>query len=113
MIFQDTTIQEIDKLMQEAWQAFQQYRKTTLKQRADLMRAIGAEIEALGDELIQTAMEETHLPEARLKGERARTIFQLTSYGAACEAGNWLEARIDTAVAEKSEPDLRKIQVPL
>ncbi|HEX9508859.1 MAG TPA: aldehyde dehydrogenase (NADP(+)) [Puia sp.] len=111
MNFQDTTIQEIDKLMQEAWQAFVQYRKTTLKQRADLMRAIAAEMEALGDELIRTAMEETHLPEARLKGERARTIFQLTSYGAACEAGNWLEARIDTAAPD--QPDLRKLQVPL
>src|SRR5258708_14224288 len=111
MNFQDTTIQEIDKGMQEAWQAFVQYRKTTLKQRADLMRAIAAEMEALGDELIRTAMEETHLPEARLKGERARTIFQLTSYGAACEAGNWLEARIDTAAPD--QPDLRKLQVPL
>lgn len=111
MIFQDTTIQEIDKLMQEAWQAFVSYRKTTLKQRADLMRSIGAEIEALGDELIKTAMEETNLPEARLKGERARTIFQLTSYGAACEAGHWLEARIDTAATD--QPDLRKLQVPL
>jgi len=113
MIFQDATNQEIDKMMQEAWQAFLLYRKTTLKQRADLMRTIGVEMEALGDELIRTAMEETNLPEARLKGERARTIFQLTSYGAACEAGNWLEARIDTAVAEKSEPDLRKLQIPL
>ena len=46
MNFQDTTIQEIDKLMQEAWQAFVQYRKTTLKQRADLMRAIAAEMES-------------------------------------------------------------------
>src|SRR5258708_40100760 len=104
MNFQDTTIQEIDRLMQEAWQAFVQYRKTTLKQRADLMRAIAAEMEALGDELIRTAMEETHLPEARLKGERARTIFQLTSYGAACEAGNWLEARIDTAAPGQPGP---------
>jgi NADP-dependent aldehyde dehydrogenase len=111
MTFKDTSKQEIDVLMQEAWQAFLSYRKTTLKQRADLMRAIGAEIEALGDELIKTAMGETNLPEARLKGERARTIFQLTSYGAACETGNWLEARIDTAATD--QPDLRKVQVPL
>lgn len=111
MTFQDATVQEIDKLMQEAWQAFLKYRKTTLTQRADLMRSIGAEIDALGDELIRTAMEETHLPEARLKGERARTIFQLTSYAAACEAGNWLEARIDTAAG--ADPDLRKVQVSI
>lgn len=113
MIFQDATIPEIDAVMQEAWLAFQQFRKTGLTERAGLMRAIAGEIEALGDELIRTAMEETNLPETRLKGERARTIFQLTSYAAACEAGDWLEVRIDTAVPEKNAPDLRKMQVPI
>jgi len=113
MSFKDASVQEIDQVMQEAWTAFQQYRKTTLKQRADLMRTIGKEIEAIGDELIQVVMDETHLPEARVKNERARTIFQLTSYAAACEAGHWLEARIDTAVPDKGDPDIRKMQVPL
>jgi len=113
MAFQDATIQEIDQIMQEAWQAFMVFRKSTLGQRAELMRAIASEIDALGDTLIAKAMEETHLPEARLKGERARTTGQLISYAAACEAGNWLEVRIDTAVPDKNMPDLRKMQVPL
>jgi NADP-dependent aldehyde dehydrogenase len=111
MKFQDATIQEIDTIMNEAWQAFGQYRLTTLKQRADLMRAIAKGMEAAGDGLIRTAMRETNLPEARLRNERNRTMFQLTSYADACEAGNWLEARIDTAAAEN--PDVRKLQVPL
>src|ERR1700743_924264 len=113
MKFQDATVQEIDQLMNEAWKAFQVYRLTTLKQRADLMRAIAAGLEAAGDPLIQTAMRETNLPEARLKNERARTMFQLTSYADACEAGTWLEARIDTAVPEKGDPDVRKLQIPI
>ena len=113
MKFQDSTIAEIDGVMQEAWQAFQQYRQTTLKQRADLMRSIAREMEAAGDLLIQTAMRETNLPEARLRNERARTMFQLTSYAAACEAGAWLEVRIDTAVPDKGDPDCRKWQVPI
>src|ERR1700712_4964791 len=60
-------------------------------------------------------MEETNLPEARLRGERARTIFQLNSYADACEKGEWLEARIDTAVPGKTppKPDIRKMLVPL
>jgi NADP-dependent aldehyde dehydrogenase len=99
--------------MQEAWEAFPLFRNTTLKQRADLMRAIARELEAAGDELIQTAMRETNLPEARLKNERARTMFQLTSYADACEAGHWLEARIDTAYPEKGDPDVRKLQVAI
>lgn len=113
MKFQDATVQEIDQLMNEAWKAFQVYRLTTLKQRAGLMRAIAAGLEAAGDGLIQTAMRETNLPEARLKNERARTMFQLTSYAAYCEAGEWLEARIDTAVPEKGDPDVRKLQIPI
>ena len=79
------------------------------------MRAIGKELEALGDELLKVAGEETHLPEARLRNERTRTIFQLTSYADACEKGDWLEARIDTAIPDRNppKPDLRKMLVPL
>src|SRR5947199_8351208 len=97
-MYKDATIEEINTVVDKAWNAFHQYRKLSLKQRADFMRAIAAEMEACGDELIQTAMRETNLPEARLLGERGRTIFQLTSYADACEAGTWLDAKIDTAI---------------
>lgn len=115
MNYTDSTIEEIETMMQDAWTAFHIYRKFSLKQRAGFMRAIAVELENAGDELIQTAMSETHLPEARLRGERARTIFQLNSYAAACEKGDWLEARIDTAIPDKTppKPDIRKMLVPL
>lgn len=113
MKFQDASIAAIDAVMQEAWDAFAVYRKTSLKQRADLMRAIAGALETAGDALIQTAMQETNLPEARLRNERARTMFQLTSYAAACEAGDWLEVRIDTAVPEKGDPDCRKLNISI
>src|SRR3954469_18156205 len=60
-------------------------------------------------------MEETSLPESRLKGEKARTVFQLNSYADACERGDWLEARIDTALPQSNpqKPDIRKMLVPL
>jgi NADP-dependent aldehyde dehydrogenase len=114
-MFQDYTIEEIDIVMQQAWKAFHAYRKLSLKQRADFMRAIAREIDNLGDELLKVANEETHLPEARLRNERARTIFQLTSYADACEQGAWLDARIDTAVPDRNPPkvDIRKMLVPL
>jgi alpha-ketoglutaric semialdehyde dehydrogenase len=114
-MYKDATIEEINEVMNKAWIAFHQYRKLSLKQRADFMRAIAVELEACGDELIQTAMRETNLPEARMRGERARTIFQLNSYASACEDGSWLEARIDTADAGKTPPksDIRKMLVPL
>lgn len=113
MKFQDATISEIDEVMQKAWEAFQVYRQTSPTKRAGLLRRIAREMESAGDELIQTAMKETNLPEARLRNERARTMFQLTSYAEACAAGGWLEVRIDTAVPDKGDPDLRKWQVPV
>lgn len=113
--YKDLNVEEIDAVMLQAWHAFHIYRKCSLKQRAAFMKAIAVELENCGDTLVQTAMQETNLPEARLRGERARTIFQLNSYAEACEKGDWLEARIDTAIPAKTppKPDIRKMLVPL
>jgi len=114
-MFEDISSEGINEVMQRAWMAFHQYRKFSLQQRAGFMKAIALQLEATGDELIRTAMEETHLPEARLKNERNRTIFQLNSYADACAKGEWLEARIDTANPDRNppKPDIRKMLVPL
>ena len=114
-MFTDATPEEINNAMKEAWDAFRQYRKMPLKKRADFMRSIGEELKKNEEELVKSAMSETNLPEVRLKGELARTIFQLNQYGDAAESGEWLEARIDTAIADKKPPkqDIRKMLVPL
>src|SRR5678815_1145550 len=114
-MFKDAAINEINEVMQQSWSAFHIYRKMSLKQRADFMRTIAVELETCGDELIQTAMRETNIPEARMRSERGRTIFQLNSYADACERGEWLETRIDTTTTGKKspKPDIRKMLVPL
>jgi alpha-ketoglutaric semialdehyde dehydrogenase len=113
--FTDATAEEINKVMDRSWQAFHVYRKFPLKKRAAFMSAIVSEMEASANELVNTAMAETNLPEPRLRNEFNRTLFQLRSYGAACEAGDWLEARIDTAIPDRNppRPDIRKMLVPL
>ncbi|MDE3252780.1 MAG: aldehyde dehydrogenase family protein, partial [Bacteroidota bacterium] len=63
----------VNQVMQQAAMAFPQYRKTEPEKRALFLEAIATNIEALGEELIQTAAAETHLPVARLQGERGRT----------------------------------------
>lgn len=115
MSYKDFSAEEINTVMQDAWNTFHIYRKFSLTQRAAFMKAIAVELENCGDALIQTAIGETNLPEARLRGERARTIFQLNSYAVACEKGTWLDARIDTAVPDKTppKPDIRKMLIPL
>lgn len=114
-MFKDTSLEQVDEVMQEAWKAFHQYRRLSIRQRADFMRAIAAALENSSDDLIETAMQETALPEARLRNEKGRTVFQLNSYADACEKGEWLEARIDTAMPGRNppKPDIRKMLVPL
>jgi 2,5-dioxopentanoate dehydrogenase len=114
-MFKDFTSTEIDKVMNDAWNAFHAYKKFSLKARASFMRAVAGALEAAGDELIQTAMSETHLPEARLRAERGRTVLQLRQYADACEKAEWMEISIDTAIQDKNppKPDIRKMMVPL
>lgn len=114
-MYTDATPASINKLMQEAWNAFHVYRKMTLNQRAAFMKSISEELENSSQGLIKSAMKETNLSEERLKGELARTIFQLNQYGAASQRGEWLEARIDTAIQDKNppQPDIRKMLIPL
>jgi alpha-ketoglutaric semialdehyde dehydrogenase len=114
-MFKDSTAEEINAFMSEAWQAFHIYRKQSLKQRADFMRSIAIEIKNTEALLIETAGRETNLPAARLKTEINRTIFQLNDYASFCESGQWLDIRIDKAndTVIPAKPDIRKTLVPL
>ena len=99
-----------------AWAAFDVYRETTPAQRAQLLETIAEEIEALGDALIDRAMQETGLPRARLQGERARTCGQLRSFARTVRAGEWLDVRVDPAQPARQplpRADLRQRQIPL
>src|SRR3954468_10070914 len=115
MSFKDASTVEIDQALQRAWSAFEIYRGFSLKKRADFMRMIAKEIEGLGEELIETAARETNLPDARLRNERARTMFQLISYADATETASWMDIRIDSPIPNRAapKPDLRKTMVPL
>jgi NADP-dependent aldehyde dehydrogenase len=114
-LFPDATLPEIEEAMRAAEEAFQQYQHTTPAQRRDFLQVVADLLEAAGDDLLQVAMRETHLPEARLRAERGRTAFQLRQYGQAAASGLHLDLRIDTANADRipQKPDLRKMMVPL
>lgn len=115
MMIKDASLQEVDQALVQSNAAFSRYAQTSLKQRAALMRAIAVELDSLGEALIQVTMSETNLTEVRLKGERARTVFQLNSYADACERGAWLDASINTADTQRvpPKPDIRKTKLPL
>lgn len=111
----EATPLEIDNELKVSSMASQTYKKTSLKQRADFLKTIAAELEKIREELISLAHTETHLPEDRLHSELTRTIFQLTSYADHCEKGIWLDVSIDTADNNRHppKPDIRKTMIPL
>ena len=114
--FHIATIEETNKAMQLATEAFEDYKKTTGLQRCEFLNAIADEIMELGDLLIQRAMEESGLPEGRLIGERGRTVNQLRLFAKVAEEGSWVDATIDLAQPDRQpvpKPDIRKKLVPV
>jgi NADP-dependent aldehyde dehydrogenase len=107
---------EIEETLKRSKEAFLEYKAISGKKRAEFLESIAAEIEALGPLLINMAMKETNLPEARLMGERTRTSNQLRQFAELLKEGSWVEARVDTALPDRTpapKPDLRKMFVPL
>src|SRR5947209_7674591 len=70
-----------------AAQAFAEFRRTSPEARGRLLRAIGSEIEALGEAFIDRANRETALGVERLRGERGRTVGQLRMFADLIEEG--------------------------
>ncbi|HEX8914817.1 MAG TPA: aldehyde dehydrogenase (NADP(+)) [Humisphaera sp.] len=112
--FHEGTAEEADRALKLADAAFQTFRKTDGKTRAALLDAIAANIEALGDALLERANQETGLGLPRLTGERARTGFQLRMFARLAEEGSWVDARIDRAMPDRKpapRPDMRRLLV--
>lgn len=115
-MYKEATPEEVDQTLREAQLAFLSYKNLSGKKKATFLRAIADEIEALGAELVSMAMQETNLPEARIIGERGRTTHHCRMFADLVEEGSWLEARVDTAISDRTpapKPDLRKMLVPL
>ena len=102
---------DLDRACQLAEQAFEGYRTAPVAARADFLDTIAANIEALGATLVDRAVLESGLPEARLTGELARTTGQLRLFGQVLREGSWQGARIDPATSAR--PDIRQRQIPL
>jgi alpha-ketoglutaric semialdehyde dehydrogenase len=84
--------------------------------RTALLRRIGEQIMALGDSLIERCHLETALPRGRIESERSRTVNQLRMFADLLEEGSWVDARIDTAVPDRTptpRPDLRRMLIAL
>ena len=104
----------VEQACELAEAAYATYRETTLEERATFLETIASEIEAIGSELVERAMAETGLPQARIEGERGRTCGQLRLFASVVRAGEWLDVRIDPAMPDRQplpRADLRPVAV--
>lgn len=115
-VFHSASRAELEKAADLACGAFPAFRDLPDKERGAFLRAIAANIEALGQALTDRAMAETGLPEARIKGETARTCGQLRLFAGMIEEGSWVDARIDRADPARTplpKPDTRSMLRPV
>ncbi|QXX87734.1 aldehyde dehydrogenase (NADP(+)) [Acinetobacter lwoffii] len=112
--FFQATEQEVNQAVEAAHTAFKTYRHTSPEQRALFLESIADELDALGEDFLNTISQETALPIARLQGERGRTSGQMRLFAKVLRRGDFLGARIDTALPERQplpRPDLRQIKI--
>lgn len=110
------TVENVDAAVEAAEAAFADYAGQDGARRAAFLRRIAEEIDARGDEITAIGTAETGLPDARLIGERGRTVGQLRMFADHVEAGAHLDKRHDAAMPDRAplpRPDLKLVQRPV
>ena len=114
--FEVATEENVEAAVKAAVEAFRSYKNTSPGKKAEFLRTIADEIEALGDSLLERASAESGLPIGRFKGERGRTVGQLRMFAKVIEEGSWVEARIDEAIPDRTpipRVDIRNMLQPI
>src|SRR5690348_5465419 len=115
-VFYAASPEEVDRAASLAAAAFADYNRLPGRTKGKFLRRIAEAIEALGEEFISRAVQETALPAPRIKSETARTCFQLRLFAELVEEGSWVGARIDRGDPNRSplpKPDVRAMSRPL
>jgi len=114
--FYSASGEDVERAAQLANEAFSVYGRLSGRERGKFLRTVGANVEAIAEEVIERSALETALPESRLRGELARTCVQLRIFAQLVEEGSWIMARIDCADRERKplpKPDIRSLLHPL
>ncbi|MDE2749948.1 MAG: aldehyde dehydrogenase (NADP(+)) [Chloroflexota bacterium] len=109
--FHSATAAEVDRAVLAAGAAFDEIRHYSSAQIAAFLEEIAAQIEALGDELLDSADRETGLGLPRLTGERARTTGQFRAFANLLREGDYLRAIINSEAP--GQPSIRQMQFPV
>lgn len=112
----DTSAAELDSVVAAAARAALPWGRTPGADRATALRAVADALDASVDELVPLADRETGLGLPRLRGELARSTFQLRLFADAAADGSYLQVVIDPldpSPVPAGHPDLRLTRVPL
>ena len=115
-VFYSASMDDLENAVRLAAESRIVYGKTSGKAKAEFLRRIATNIEALGNTLVERIELETALLPARIESERGRTCFQLRMFADLVEEGSWVDARIDHALPERTsipKPDIRSMLRPL
>ena len=110
------TVEMVNLACEAAEEAFWSYGYSTADERARFLEEVANQIDARGTEITKTGMKETGLPQARLEGERGRTIAQLRMFAQHIKTGKHLDYLNDKALPERApipRPNLHLIQRPI
>jgi NADP-dependent aldehyde dehydrogenase len=108
--------EDVDRLARAAAAAAPALAALPLDQRAGLLHAAAAALEAARDELVALADSETGLGPVRLGGELTRTRVQLEMFAEVIREGSFHEAIIDLPDPDAlpaPRPDLRRMLIPI
>ena len=114
--YHSATEGDLEKAAGLAADAFSFFSTTSGADRSRFLRQCALELESLGERLIDRAMQETGLPEQRIKAELGRTAGQMHMFASLIEEGSWCRPRIDHADPERQpipKPDIRSMLEPL
>jgi alpha-ketoglutaric semialdehyde dehydrogenase len=107
---------DVARACQLADEAFDAFRETSPADRAAFLEAVAERIEAIGEPLIERAVQESGLPQARLTGERGRTVGQLRLFAKTLRDGRWAGVTIDTPLPDRAplpRADLRQRRIAI
>lgn len=114
--FHESDADDVDAACRLAHAAEVEFAETPPDARAAFLEAVGAEVMALGDALLDRAQRETALPRRRLESERGRTVGQLRSMAKWLRDGSVADATLDTPLPDRTplpRPDLRRRNVAI
>ncbi len=114
-VFHSASTAELESAVQMAAAAAPRWARLPGAERNRFLRLIADKLDQNAAVLAAMGVQETGLPLARCTGEVARTSGQLRLYGETAARGDWLDARIETALPERKplpKPDHRSMLRP-